>query len=67
MEIKARDASLYAKIGSAVMIVVGVVLVGLKVLPGVSVADVIWAALAVAGLFGTVDINLMLEKLTGRK
>ena len=64
---KARDASLYAKIGSAGMIVVGVVLVGLKVLPGVSVADVIWAALAVAGLFGTVDINLMLEKLTGRK
>ena len=64
---KARDASSYAKIGAAVMIVVGVVLVGLKVLPGVSVADVIWAALAVAGLFGTVDINLMLEKLTGRK
>lgn len=64
---KARDASLYAKIGAAGMIVAGVVLVGLKILPGITVGDVIWASLAVAGIFGTVDLNLMLEKITGRK
>jgi len=64
---KARDASLWAKIGAAGMIVAGVVLVGLRVLPGISVMDVIWASLAVAGIFGTVDINLMLEKIFGKK
>ena len=64
---KARDASLWAKIGSVAMVVVGTVLVGLRVLPGLTTWDVISAALAVAGIFGTVDINLMLEKLTGRK
>jgi hypothetical protein len=67
MEIKARDASLWAKIGSVAMVVVGTALVGLRVLPGITTWDVISAALAVAGIFGTVDINLMLEKIFGKK
>ena len=62
MDIKAKDASLWAKIGAVLIIVAGTALIGLKVLSGVSVLDVIYAALAVAGIFGTVDINLMLEK-----
>jgi hypothetical protein len=67
MAIKAKAASLWAKIGSVALIVIGTVLVGLRVLPGITTWDVITAALAVAGIFGTVDINLMLEKITGRK
>lgn len=67
MEIKAKDASLWSKIGSVALIIVGTVLVGLRVLPGLTTWDVISAALAVAGIFGTVDLNLMLEKITGRK
>ena len=65
MGIKARDASLWAKIGAALIIVVGTVAIGLGWLK-ITVLDVIWAALAIAGIFGTVDINLMLEKL-GKK
>lgn len=65
MEIKARDASLWAKIGAALIIVVGTVAIGIGWLK-IAVLDVIWAALAIAGIFGTVDINLMLEKL-GKK
>ena len=65
MDIKARDASLWAKIGAALIIVVGTVAIGIGWLK-IAVLDVIWAALAIAGIFGTVDINLMLEKL-GKK
>jgi hypothetical protein len=65
MEVKARDASLWAKIGAALIIVVGTVAIGIGWLK-IAVLDVIWAALAIAGIFGTVDINLMLEKL-GKK
>lgn len=67
MAIKAKAASLWAKIGSVALIVIGTVLVGLRVLPGITTWDVITAALAVAGIFGTVDINLMLEKIFGKR
>jgi len=67
MEIKAKTASLWAKIVSVALIIIGTALVGLRVLPGLTTWDVISAALAVAGIFGTVDLNLMLEKITGRK
>jgi hypothetical protein len=67
MEIKAKTVSLWSKIGSVALIVLGTALVGLRVLPGITTADVIMSALAIAGIFGTIDINLMLEKITGRK
>ena len=62
---KAKTASLFSKIGAAVTILVGTVLVGLKVLPGITTWDVISASLAMAGIFGTIDLNLMLEKIFG--
>ena len=64
---QAKTVSLWSKIGSAALIIIGTALVGLRVLPGITTWDVISAALAVAGVFGTIDINLMLEKITGRK
>jgi len=67
MEIKAKDASLWAKIIAVVVLLVGEVLIGLKVLPNLSAIDMIWIALTVAGIFGTVDLNLLMEKITGRK
>ena len=67
MELKAKTVSLWSKIGSVALIIIGTALVGLRVLPGITTLDVISAALAVAGVFGTIDINLMLEKITGRK
>ena len=66
MDIKARDVSLYAKIGAVFVILAGMILVGLRILPGITVFDVIMAALAIAGIFGTVDINIMLEKIYKR-
>jgi hypothetical protein len=67
MEIKAKDASLWAKIIAVVVLLVGEVLIGLKVLPNLSAIDMIWIAFTVAGIFGTVDLNLLMEKITGRK
>jgi len=67
MEIKAKEASLWAKILAVVVLLVGEVLIGLRVLPNLSAMDMIWVALTIAGIFGTVDINLFLEKITGRK
>ena len=67
MEIKAKEASLWAKILAVVVLLVGVILIGLRVLPNLSAMDMIWVALTIAGIFGTVDINLFLEKITGRK
>jgi len=67
MEIKAKEASLWAKILAVVVLLVGIVLIGLRVLPNLSAMDMIWVSLTIAGIFGTVDINLFLEKITGRK
>jgi len=67
MEIKAKEASLWAKILAVVVLLVGIALIGLRVLPNLSAMDMIWVALTIAGIFGTVDINLFLEKITGRK
>lgn len=66
MDIKAKDASLWAKILSAAIILLGSALVGLGIIR-LSIGDVILVGFSLAGLFGTVDINLFLEKITGRK
>lgn len=67
MELKAKDTSLYAKIGAVFVIIIGTALKGLGILKDISVTDMIWVGAAIAGIFGTVDLNLMLEKITGRK
>jgi len=66
MELKAKNVSLWSKILSASLIIVGTIAVGVGWLGKISVLDVVWASLAVAGIFGTIDINLMLEKLRDR-
>jgi hypothetical protein len=67
MEIKAKDASLYAKILAVIVLLIGVVLIGIGILKNLTAIDMIWIAFAIAGIFGTVDVNLFLEKITGRK
>jgi len=67
MEIKAKDASLCAKILAVIVLLTGVVFIGVGVLKNLTAIDMIWIAFAIAGIFGTVDINLFLEKITGRK
>lgn len=67
MEIKAKDASLWAKIAAVVILLGFSTLIGLKVFTGMTIMDAIWCSVTVAGIFGTIDLNLMLEKFTGRK
>ena len=66
MELKAKDASLLAKIIAAFVILGGSALVGIGIIR-LSIQDVILIGFSLAGLFGTVDVNLFLEKITGRR
>ena len=74
--IKAKDASLAGKITGAVVLVAGGVTVLVLRMTGIiednetmeSMFSVVaGCAFSLLGVFGTVDINLMLEKITGRK
>jgi hypothetical protein len=62
---KARDGSLLAKYAAAIIMIVGTALMGCGVLDKITVWDVATCATFVAAFFGTVDLNLLLEKLTG--
>jgi hypothetical protein len=59
-KLKARDASLVAKIVGAVIIIAALV-AGIWV--KVSIDDAIKAGVVVAALFGTVDLNLLADKI----
>lgn len=62
MEIKAKTASLISKTIGAIIIIIGAVLIWLGKFSG-QISDVIMVGFAVACLYGTVDINLFLEKI----
>jgi hypothetical protein len=64
MELKARDMSLVGKIIGVFVILIGSVLAWLGFLENAKIIDVVMVGFSIAGLFGTVDINLMLEKIT---
>jgi hypothetical protein len=63
--VKAKDASLAAKIIASVIFVTGAVFKWLHVLD-CTISELSAVAFTVAGLFGTVDINLMFEKIWGK-
>ena len=74
--IKARDASLAGKISALVLLIGGTItLVVLRILGTIGDNDtlealfgvIVGAAFSILGVFGTVDINLALDKFTGRK
>lgn len=74
--IKARDASLAGKISALVLLIGGTItLVVLRILGIIGDNDtlealsgvIVTAAFSILGVFGTVDVNLALDKLTGRK
>ena len=67
MEIKAKDASLIAKILAGVIMVCGAILKWTGVFKNCDISELSIVAFTVMGLFGTVDINLMIEKFTGVK
>ena len=74
--IKARDASLAGNISALVLLIGGTVtLVALRIAGIIKDNDtlealsgvIVGASFSILGVFGTVDFNLALDKLTGRK
>ena len=64
MEVRAKDMSLGGKIIGVFVILIGSILTWIGVLQNAQIFEVVLVGFALAGLFGTVDINLMLEKIT---
>lgn len=64
--LKAKDCSLWAKIIGAVIIVAGHILKWLNVLPNASSTEICACGLSVMAIFGTVDINILVDKFTKR-
>lgn len=63
---KAKSASLIAKVVAGSIMVVGAVLKWVHILD-CTISELAIVAFTVAGLFGTVDINLMFEKIWGKQ
>ena len=61
--IKAKDASLLAKIIGCIIILGGACLKWTGVFVSCSIQDVCLVGFCVMGMFGTVDINIMLDKI----
>lgn len=66
MDIKAKDASLVAKVTAGIIVFVGAVLKWTGVFKSCSIPELCTVGFTIMGLFGTVDVNLMLEKIWGR-
>lgn len=70
MEIKAKDASLVAKFISSGLVLLGLLVMILLVIFKLMTADeafemykcILASAFSLLGIFGTVDLNIMLEK-----
>lgn len=66
-EIKAKDASLYAKILAVVIVIAGHILKWCGVLPEATSSEICFCGITVMGIFGTVDLNILADKFTGRR
>lgn len=66
MELKAKSASLWAKIIAGIIMITGAGLKWCGVFTECTINEICIVAFTVAGLFGTVDINLMFEKIWGK-
>lgn len=66
-EIKAKNASLYAKILAVVIVIAGHILKWCGVIPAASSSEICLCGITVMGIFGTVDLNILADKFTGRR
>lgn len=62
---KARDGSLLSKYVAGATMLVGLALIGLGIFKNLSVKELAFACGVIVLLFAPVDINLVIEKLTG--
>lgn len=66
MDLKAKNVSLASKIIAGTIEVGGAVLKWTGVFPNCSIEELSVVSFTVMGLCGTIDINLMLEKVFGK-
>ena len=64
---KARDCSLLSKIVAAIILIAGHALMWLGRLPNANSVQICACAFSVMGVFGTVDLNLVIDKFTQRE
>lgn len=62
--LKAKQASLWAKIAGATIIVSGHVLMWLGILPNATSGEICTCGFSVMAIFGTVDLNIIIDKFT---
>ena len=63
-ELKAKTASLIAKIVGALVVLVGAVLKWLGIFQNCEINELCIVGFTVMGIFGTVDLNLLAEKFS---
>ena len=61
-KMKAKDASLYAKMIAVIILVAGHVLMWLDVIPNATSTEICACSFSVMGIFSTVDINILADK-----
>lgn len=61
-ELKAKTASLWAKIIGATIIVAGHALKWANILPNATSGEICACGFSVMGIFGTVDLNILIDK-----
>ena len=62
--LKAKTASLWAKIIGGVIIIGGHILKWGNVLPNATSGEICACGFSVMGIFGTVDLNILIDKFT---
>lgn len=66
-ELKAKTVSLWAKIVGGVIIVSGHILKWLNIIPNASSGEICACGFSVMGIFGTVDLNILIDKFTSKE
>jgi len=64
---KAKTASLLAKIISGIILIIGAILKWTGIFKDCQISELCTVAATVTALFSTVDVNLALDKFTGKK
>lgn len=62
--IKAKTASLWAKIIGGTIIIGGHILKWLDIMPNATSGEICACGFSVMGIFGTVDLNILIDKFT---
>lgn len=63
-ELKAKKVSLFAKIIAGIVLIICSILKWLNIFPNCDISEICKVCFTILGLFGTVDLNIALDKFT---